>query len=106
MWSALSTEALVSNEKRASTSVETLPGIILRIFAAELDEQAVEGGIDLLVNGGAVPLAYAMATSITLAYSGFLAGGQDEGRVGRGILGFVLGNGWTGVSACVQGGGS
>lgn len=31
MCKALSTEALVSKEKRASTSVETLPGIMLRI---------------------------------------------------------------------------
>lgn len=31
IWSAFSTVAFVSKEKRASTSVETLPGIILRI---------------------------------------------------------------------------
>lgn len=31
IWSALSTDALVSKENRASTSVETLPGMILRI---------------------------------------------------------------------------
>jgi len=31
MCKAFATEALVSKEKRASTSVETLPGMILRI---------------------------------------------------------------------------
>lgn len=57
---------------------------------AELDEEAVEGVVDLLVNGATLLLAVGDGDVNQLGVLGFLGGGEDERGVGGGILGLVL----------------
>jgi hypothetical protein len=69
---------------------------------AELDQEAVEGGINLLLNGGSVLLAVCHSHIHQLGVFGLLGGGEDEGRVGGGILWLVLANGWRGQVSVVN----
>lgn len=82
MWRALSTEAFVSKEKRASTSVETLPGMILRISLPNSTRRLSRAASTWASISPPLPLAYSTAASISLAYSAFLeAARMSEGLV-------------------------
>lgn len=65
----------------------------LQDLAAELDQDGVEGGIDLLVEGALGLLANGDSLVNELGVLGLLGGSQDQRGVGGGILGLVLGNG-------------
>ena len=73
MCSALSIEACVSKEKRASTSVETLPGMMDRISLPNSTSSRSRQASVCSSSEPPFSLAYLTATSISLAYSGFLA---------------------------------
>ena len=62
----------------------------LEDLGAELDEQRVEGGVDLLVDALAVGLAVRDGIVDQLGVLGLLGRGEDERRVGRGVLRLVL----------------
>jgi hypothetical protein len=70
-----------------------LAGDDLQDLATELNQQTVEGGLDLLVDGLALLLAVDHGRIDQSGVLGLLGGGQDEGGVGRGILGLVLADG-------------
>ncbi len=89
MWRAFSTEVLVSKEKRASTSVETLPGTICRISLPNSTKRrsrvastcssivlpwkpACQSCSSVRNSPLTCFLPYSTAGSISLAYSGFL----------------------------------
>lgn len=65
----------------------------LQDLAAKLDQDGVEGGIDLLVEGAALLLADGNSLVNQLGVLGLLGRGQNQRGVGGGILGLVLGNG-------------
>lgn len=67
-----------------------LAGDDLENLLAELDEESVERGIDLLVKGLSVSLAIFYGSVDELGVLWLLGGGEDQGRVGSGILGLVL----------------
>lgn len=82
MCRALSTEALVSNERLASTSVETLPGTTLRISLPNSTRRASRALSTCSSTEPPCFLAEATASSISLAYSAFLeAARMREGLV-------------------------
>lgn len=82
IWRALSTEALVSNDRWASTSVETLPGMILRISVPNSTRRRSSASSTCSSAEPPLPLAYETALSIRAAYSGFLeAARMREGLV-------------------------
>ena len=81
-----------------------LAGDDLENLLAELDEQAVEGGINLLVDGLALGLAVGNGSIDQSGVLGLLGGSQDQGGVGGGILGLVLADGWRNVSMRYGGG--
>lgn len=62
-------------------------------LTAELDQQAVESVVDLAVEVATLLLAVGDGGIDQLGVLGLLGGGQDERRVGGGILGLVLANG-------------
>lgn len=67
-------------------------------LTAELDQQAVESVVDLAVDVAALSLAVGNGSIYQLGVLGLLGGGQDERRVGGGILRLVLANGcWNRV---------
>lgn len=72
MCRALSIDPLVSNENRASTSVDTFPGIIAKISLPNSTRRRsrVASTLSSIVSPWSLP--YATATSMSLAYSGFL----------------------------------
>ena len=70
-----------------------LAGDDLEDLLAELDEEAVEGVLDLGVDVAALGLAVLDGHVHELGILGLLGGGEDQGRVRRGILGRVLGDG-------------
>lgn len=70
-----------------------LAGDDLEDLLAELDEEGVEGSIDLLVDGATLLLGEGDGLVNQLGVLGLLGGGEDEGGVGGGILGLVLGDG-------------
>jgi hypothetical protein len=70
-----------------------LAGHDLQDLAAELHEQVVQGGVDLLVDGLAMLLAVRNRLVDELGVLGLLGGGEDEGRVGGGVLRLVLADG-------------
>ena len=77
-----------------------LAGDDLEDLLAELDEKAVEGGIDLLVDSLALGLTLGDGGIDEAGVLGLLGGSQDQGGVGGGILRLVLANGGevTGVA--------
>jgi hypothetical protein len=82
MCRALSTDPLMSNENRASTSVETFPGTICKISLPNSTKRRsrVASTFSSIVLPWSLP--YATATSMSLAYSGFLvAARMREGLV-------------------------
>jgi hypothetical protein len=83
MRRAFFTEASVSKEKRASTSVETLPGMILRIsfpnWTRRLSSVASTWSSTLLPP---CSLPYLTAASMSLAYSSFF----DAARIREGLV--------------------
>jgi hypothetical protein len=79
-----------------------LAGDDLENLLAELDEEAVEGGVDLVVLRAAVLLGVGDGLVYQGGVLGLLGGGEDERRVGRGILGLVLGDGCGRVLATVM----
>ena len=70
-----------------------LAGDDLQDLLAELDEETVEGGIDLGVDIAALVLGVLNGNIDELGVLGLLGGSEDQGRVGGGILGLVLGDG-------------
>lgn len=85
-------DVLVEGETGVNLSGD-LAGDDLQDLATELDEQVVEGDVDLLVDVLAVLLAVRDSLVDELGVLGLLGSGEDEGRVGGGILGLVLANG-------------
>lgn len=67
-----------------------LSGDDLEDLAAELDEEVIEGDVDLVVKVLAVLLAVLDGGVDELGVLGLLGGGEDERGVGGGILGLVL----------------
>lgn len=67
-----------------------LAGDDLQDLGAELDEQTVEGELDLLVGGATLGLGVGNGLVDQGGILGLLGGGKDEGGVGRGVLGLVL----------------
>ena len=70
-----------------------LAGDDLEDLATELNEEVVEGGIDLLLGGLAVLHTVGDSIVNELGVLGLLGSGEDEGGVGGGILRLVLANG-------------
>jgi hypothetical protein len=80
--SAFSTLALVSNENLASTSVDTLPGTIFKISLPNCVNKL--SSVASTCSSMSLPccLPYATASSMSLAYSGFL----DAARIRDGLV--------------------
>ena len=97
--SLLDGDVLVEGEAGVNLSGD-LAGDDLQDLGTELDEQVVEGDVDLLSDVLAVLLAVGDSLVDELGVLGLLGGGEDEGRVGGGILRLVLANGGevTGVA--------
>ncbi len=71
-----------------------LAGDDLEDLRAELDEEVVEGRVDLGVEiTSALLLGLGDGDIDQSGVLGLLGGGEDQGRVGGGILGLVLANG-------------
>lgn len=70
-----------------------LAGDDLQDLLAELDEETVEGSLDLLVDGLALLLTVGNSSVNEGSVLGLLGSGQDQGGVGGGILGLVLADG-------------
>lgn len=75
-----------------------LAGDDLEDLGAELDQEAVESKLDLLLGRAALSLGVRDGLVDQGGVLGLLGGGEDEGGVGRRILGLVLADGWAGVS--------
>jgi hypothetical protein len=77
-----------------------LSGDNVENLRAELDEQVVEGGVDLSVNITALLLTLLNGSVDQAGIFGLLGSSEDEGGVGGSILGLVLVNGGkvTGVA--------
>jgi hypothetical protein len=65
----------------------------LKDLLAELNEKTVEGVVDLRINVTALLLAVGNSIVDELSIVGLLGGSEDQGGIGGGILGLVLGNG-------------
>lgn len=71
-----------------------LSGDDVEDLLAKLDQQAVEGIVNLLLNvGGALFLGVGNGDIDQLGVLGLLGGNEDQRRVGGGILGLVFANG-------------
>lgn len=70
-----------------------LAGDDLEDLGAELDEQAVEGELNLLVGGPALGLGVGDGLVDQGGILGLLGGREDEGGVGGRVLGLVLADG-------------
>jgi hypothetical protein len=92
-------DILVEGEAGVDLSGD-LAGDNLQDLGTETDEQVVKGHVDLLGDILAVLLAVGDSLVDELGVLGLLGGGEDEGRVGGGILRLVLANGGevTGVA--------
>ena len=92
-------DLLVEGEAGVDLSGD-LAGDDLQDLGTELDKQVVEGDVDLLSDVLAVLLAVGDSLVDELGVLGLLGSGEDEGRVGGGILRLVLANGGevTGVA--------
>jgi hypothetical protein len=73
MCSAFLTDSSVLNEKRASTSVDTRPGTILRISHPNCTRRLSSAASTCASMPAPLFLPYSTALSIRAAYSGFLA---------------------------------
>ena len=82
MRRALLTEAFVSKEKRASTSVETLPGTTFRISFPNWTRRLSNVASTWSSMLSACCLPHATAASISFAYSGFL----EAARISEGLV--------------------
>lgn len=78
-----------------------LAGDDLEDLLAELNEETVQGGIDLLINGLAMGLTVGNGRVDKSSVLGLLGGSQDQGGVGGGILGIVLADRYDAVSNCI-----
>jgi hypothetical protein len=88
-------------EREASVNLGgNLSGDDLENLLSELDEQVVEGGVDLSVNVAALLLTLLNGSVDQAGIFGLLGGSEDEGGVGGSILRLVLVNGGkvTGVA--------
>ena len=92
-------DLLVEGEAGVDLSGD-LAGDDLQDLSTELDKQVVEGDVDLLSDVLAVLLAVGDSLVDELGVLGLLGSGEDEGRVGGGILRLLLANGGevTGVA--------
>lgn len=70
-----------------------LAGDDLEDLLAELDEETLEGSVDLLIDGLALLLTVGNSGVDEGGVLGLLGSGQDQGGVGGGILGLVLADG-------------
>lgn len=70
-----------------------LAGDDLQDLLAELNQETVQGGVDLVGDGLAVLLAVGNSSIDESGILGLLGCGQDQGGVGGGILGLVLADG-------------
>lgn len=85
-------DILVEGETGVDLSGD-LAGDNVQDLLAELDKEVVKGGVDLLVFGLAVLHTVGDSIVNELGVLGLLGGGEDEGRVGGGVLRLVLANG-------------
>jgi hypothetical protein len=92
--SLLDGDLLVEGEAGVNLSGD-LAGNDLENLATELDKKVVESDVNLGVDILALAVLHAVRDSIVneLGVLGLLGGGEDEGRVGGGILRLVLANG-------------
>lgn len=67
----------------------------LENLGTELNEQLVEGNVDLLLLVGGLGLGVSNGLVNELGVLGLLGSSQDQRGVGGGILGLVLGDGWV-----------
>ena len=88
MCRALATDSSVEKEKRASTSVETLPGTIWRISLPNCTSRLSRVVSTWFSRSVPFFLPYATAASISFSYSGFL----DAARMSEGLV--VASWGW------------
>ena len=82
MWRALLTLPLMSKEKRASTSVETLPGTMAKISFPNSTKRRSRVASTFSSMLEPLSLPYATATSMSLAYSGFF----EAARIKDGLV--------------------
>lgn len=76
----------------------------LENLLAKLDEEAVEGVVNLSVDVTALGLGVGDGIVNQLGVLGLLGSGEDERRVGGGILGLVLVDGWERLALLRSGG--
>lgn len=86
-----------------------LTGNDLQNLQAELDQEAVQGGVNLLIDSLALGLTVGNGRVNQSSVLGLLGSSQDQGRVGGGILGLVLADGCytlaeesNGIGQCVK----
>jgi hypothetical protein len=77
-----------------------LAGNDLEDLLAELNEETVQGGLDLLVDSLALGLTEGNGSVDESGVLSLLGGSQDQGGVGGGILGLVLADSYETVSNC------
>lgn len=77
-----------------------LAGDDLQDLLAELNEETVKSGVDLLVDGAALILARSDGGVDEAGVFGLLGSSQNQGGVGGGILGLVLADGWILLESC------
>ena len=70
-----------------------LAGDDVKDLLAELNEETVQGGVDLLVESDTLLLAGSDGGVDEAGVFGLLGSSQDQGGVGGGILGLVLADG-------------
>ena len=85
----LNAPLLVKREGRIDLS-RHFPGYDLQNLTAELHQEVVEGGVDLLVDVLAMLLSVLNRLVDELGVFGLLGGGEDQRWVGRGILRLIL----------------
>lgn len=87
-------DGLLGIEGEASINLGgDLAGDNVEDLLAELDQETVEGVLNLLLEVAALLLAVLDGNINELGVLGLLGGGEDQRRVGGGILWLVLANG-------------